>query len=236
MNILRTTELFTLKERVDFILYEFNACILSRVQLFATPWTVACQALLSMEFSRQEYWSGLPCPPPGDPPNSGIKSASLAFPALTGRFFTTMPPGKPLIWILYANSFVKKKRDGPSYRLRTFPRQYILTVENGLIADLICISLIMSETEIKKGFFSPRKLPTLGFSPLFNWLVDFSYPFIQWPHTEHVTCTALGTSKTINRVQVPWQREDINTKQVNRLQLSGRAFREPEQAGRTRDG
>ena len=119
MNILRTTELFTLKERVDFMLYEFNACILNRVQHFATPWTVACQAPLSMEFSRQEYWSGLPCPPPGDPPNSGIKSASLAFPALTGKFFTTMPPGKPLIWILYAKFFVKKKRDGPSYRLRT---------------------------------------------------------------------------------------------------------------------
>ena len=45
----------------------------SRVQLFATPWTVAHQALLSMGFSRQEYWSGLPCPPPRDLPNPGIE-------------------------------------------------------------------------------------------------------------------------------------------------------------------
>ena len=45
----------------------------SRVRLFAIPWTVACQASLSMEFSRQEYWSGLPFPSPGDLPNPGIK-------------------------------------------------------------------------------------------------------------------------------------------------------------------
>ena len=44
---------------------------MSHVQLFATPWTIAHQALLSMGFSRWEYWSGLPCPPPGDPPNPG---------------------------------------------------------------------------------------------------------------------------------------------------------------------
>ena len=58
------------------------ACMLSRfshVQLFATLWTVAHQALLSMEFSRQEYWSGLPYPAPGDLPDTGIKPV---FPAL----------------------------------------------------------------------------------------------------------------------------------------------------------
>ena len=68
------------------------------------PWIVlqnrhslkrAHQAPLSMEFSRQEYWSGLPCPPPGDLPNPGIKPASLASSALAGRSFTTVPPGKP---------------------------------------------------------------------------------------------------------------------------------------------
>ena len=47
--------------------------LLSRVQLFATPWTVACQASLSMEFSRQECWSGLPFPSPGDLPDPGIE-------------------------------------------------------------------------------------------------------------------------------------------------------------------
>ena len=55
--------------------------LFSHVRLCATPWTVALQAPLSMEFSRQEYWSGLPCPPPGDLPNLGIKSRSPALQA-----------------------------------------------------------------------------------------------------------------------------------------------------------
>ena len=64
---------------------------LSRVQLFVTQWTVACQAPLSLGFSRQEYWSGLPFPPPGDLPYPETEPVS---PALAGRFFTTEPPGK----------------------------------------------------------------------------------------------------------------------------------------------
>ena len=57
-------------------------------------WTVACQAPLSMGFSRQEYWRGLPCPPPEDLPNPGIKLAFLMSPALAGGFFTSSA-GKP---------------------------------------------------------------------------------------------------------------------------------------------
>ena len=58
---------------------------LSRVQLFAIPWTVAYQAPLSMGFSRQEYWSGLPFPSPGEIPNPGIEPR---FPALQADTFT----------------------------------------------------------------------------------------------------------------------------------------------------
>ena len=61
----------------------------NHVWLFATLWTAACQTPLSMGFSRQEYWSGLPCPPPGYLPDLGIKPTSLLFPALAGRSFTT---------------------------------------------------------------------------------------------------------------------------------------------------
>ena len=61
-----------------------------------TPWTVACQALLFMEFSRQEYWNRLPFLSPGDLPNSGMELGSLASPALAGRFFITVLPGKPM--------------------------------------------------------------------------------------------------------------------------------------------
>ena len=67
-------------------------CALSRfssVQLFAILWAVACQAPLSMGFSKQEYWSGLPCPPPGDLPDLGIEPVPLTSPALAGRLFTT---------------------------------------------------------------------------------------------------------------------------------------------------
>ena len=65
--------------------------LLSRVRLFATPWTIAHQAPLSVGFSRQEYWSGLPFPSPGNLPDPGIKTVS---PAFTDGFFTTEPPGK----------------------------------------------------------------------------------------------------------------------------------------------
>ena len=65
---------------------------LSRVWLFVTPWTVAYQALLSMGFSRQEHWSGLPFPSPGDLPNPGIEPGS---PALEADALTSEPPGKP---------------------------------------------------------------------------------------------------------------------------------------------
>ena len=68
---------------------------LSHIGLFVTPWTIACKAPLSMEFSRQESWSGLPFPTPRDIPHPGIEPIFLACPSLAGGFFTTMPPGKP---------------------------------------------------------------------------------------------------------------------------------------------
>ena len=75
--------------------------LVSRVRLFAIPWAVAHQAPLSMGFSRQESWRGLPCPPPWDLPGpGGIKPARLASPVLTGRFFTTEPRGDALCYML----------------------------------------------------------------------------------------------------------------------------------------
>ena len=66
------------------------ASLLSHVWLFGTPWTVTHQAALSLEFSRQEYWSGLSWPPPGDPPNPGTEPRS---PALQIHSLTSEPPG-----------------------------------------------------------------------------------------------------------------------------------------------
>ena len=82
------TRTFTMKKQLYI-----GVCTLSYVQLFMTPWTVAFQAPLSMEFSRQEEWNGLPFPTPGNLPNPGIELASLVSPVLASRFFTTATPG-----------------------------------------------------------------------------------------------------------------------------------------------
>ena len=65
-----------------------TVCVCSVMSDSATPWTVALLAPLSMEFSRQEYWSGVPFPTPGYIPDPGIKATSLPSPALAGGFFT----------------------------------------------------------------------------------------------------------------------------------------------------
>ena len=74
-----------------------SSCMLSHVQLFVTSLTVAHQASLSMGFSKQEYCSGLPFPPPGDLPDPGTEPMSPESPALAGEFFTTEPPGKSVL-------------------------------------------------------------------------------------------------------------------------------------------
>ena len=81
-------------------------CVLSpfsRVQLCVTLWTAAPQAPLSMGIFRQEYWSGLPCPPPGDLPDPGIQPVSLMSPALAGGFFTTSASWEALILRAYTS-------------------------------------------------------------------------------------------------------------------------------------
>ena len=109
-------------------LVEFGACLVefkclvdwshfSCVQLFATIWTMAHQAPLSMRFSRHEYWNGLLWPPPGNLPNPGIKLRSLSSPALAAGFFTTSTtweaPGNALEWVT-----------GPFSRGSSWPRDW----------------------------------------------------------------------------------------------------------------
>ena len=81
-----------------FIFKKKKVKSLSHVQLFATLWTVARQAPLSMGFSRQEYWSGLPFPSPGDLLNPGIE---LRSPTLQADALTSEPPGKPLCMYVF---------------------------------------------------------------------------------------------------------------------------------------
>ena len=88
-------------------LYNVRVCAVSHfscVQLFVTLWTTACQASLSVGFSSQEYWGGLPCPPPRNLPDLGIEPRPLMSPALAEKFFTISSTGKAH---LYVNSYNK---------------------------------------------------------------------------------------------------------------------------------
>ena len=98
----------------------------------ATPWTTARQAPLSIEFPRQEYWSGLPFPTPGDLPDPGIKPTSLASPALTDGFFITVPVSTYCIYIsirIYHNNCLNfmnrgyRGKGSPLVKLRDPPKK-----------------------------------------------------------------------------------------------------------------
>ena len=88
-------------------------CVLSHVRFFATLWTRACQPPLSLRSSRQEYWSGLPFHSPGDHPNPGIESTSLASPALAGRASTALPTGKPVSYGSALKKIGMHAQEGP---------------------------------------------------------------------------------------------------------------------------
>ena len=100
--------------------------LLIRVQLFATPWTVAYEAPLSMEFSGQDCWSGLPFPLPGDLPNPGF---DLGLPHCIQKFLPSEPPGKP-VWLLLLFP--------PLYIIQS-THQEILTL-HGFCASLMSLS------------------------------------------------------------------------------------------------
>ena len=107
------------------------AWVLSHVWLFATPWTAALKASLSMGFFRQEYWSGLPLPTPEVLPNPEIEPPSLATPALGGRFFTTCHLGTHVylwqihfdIWQNQYNIVKLKNKIKKIYRKKSWSEQ-----------------------------------------------------------------------------------------------------------------
>ena len=88
--------------------------VLSRVQLFSTPWTVALQAPLSTEFSRQEYWGGLPFLPPGDLSDPEIEAISPVSPALAGRFFTLWTMREVVLGYWWGERLMRIRKEGLS--------------------------------------------------------------------------------------------------------------------------
>ena len=109
--------------------------LLSRVQLFVTRWTVAHQAPLPMGFSRQEYWSGLPSPSPGDLTKPGIEPRS---PALQADSLTSEPPGKPFLILLLHKGVdvISCKWGRPSLPISPSCQQNLLTVIYNFIAQI----------------------------------------------------------------------------------------------------
>ena len=108
LNILMQKSYCTLKD-TNYLCFIFHQRSESEsrpvVSNSLQPWTVACQALVSTGFSRQEYWNGLPCPTPGDLPNPGIKHRSPdAFLALPDRLFTAEPPRKHISYAFGFNT------------------------------------------------------------------------------------------------------------------------------------
>ena len=144
-------------------------CVCSVVSDFATPSTVACQAPLSMGFPRQEYWSMLPFPSPGDLPDPGIEPTSLESPALAGRFFTTLLPGKPFLviqghratlrlfkielhackWKSWGRSISRKGQKGKT------PRTFIITRSKYKVSTALALSSgLLVETFLALAFLS----------------------------------------------------------------------------------
>ena len=115
----------------SFIVIDIRPCVrawvlsrFSSVGLFATPWTVPCQAPLSMQLSRQGYCSGLLCPPPGDLPHPRMEPMSLTSSALAGKFFTTSTTWEAPSWsikdVKYQNlQFLRTKHLKPRHKDKT---------------------------------------------------------------------------------------------------------------------
>ena len=105
---------FSVSVQLQWILRLLPCLVLScfsHDQLCVILWTVACQAPLYMGFSRQKYWSGLPCPPPGDVPDPGIKPESPTSPALAGRFSITSTTWETLPCLSFPNCSKRRCAD-----------------------------------------------------------------------------------------------------------------------------
>ena len=117
-------------------------CVFSHVQLFATPWTIAHQALLSMGLSQQEYWNGLPFPPARDLPDPRIELESHESPALAGGFFTTEPPEKPPSKLVSVLNMISLFTLRPFHGCEVLPfskLNYIIPKNNGVGLLFVCL-------------------------------------------------------------------------------------------------
>ena len=139
-------------------------CVLSRVWLFATAWTVAHQAPLSARFSRQEYWSGLPFPPAGQTPDPGIKCAFLATPALVSGSFTISATSS----VQFSCSVVSDSFQPTSTTIHIQNRVHRVTVIHDW-SDLAHTHILKTVTSFLSDTY-PEWLPGSYRSSVFNFL------------------------------------------------------------------
>ena len=158
---------------------------LSCVRLLATPWTAAYQAPLSMGFSRQEDWSGLPFPSPGILPPPGIEPASLTSPALANRFFTTEPPGKPffLVFPPWGN-----KLENENHILGVTESK--VQISDGIVEMMVCLPTHFLVWESTKPLFV-------------KWVCSFKQPNLSLIYNLNIAWQVLGIAFYITRVEDP---------------------------------
>ena len=180
-----------------YVLCCVHAKCFSHIWLFVTVSTVAHQAPLSMGFSRREYWSGLPCPPPGNLPDPGIKPASLKSPALAGQFFTTRATGEALLKYWSRSMFVKFPCSVSTIRTHgahKYSRGIIISSKS-LSGHVSKATLCPSKTTATQGF--TPKIPTgllnqrLGRKDVSG--IYHNFGGLKFPH-----CTALFISPTLH--------------------------------------
>ena len=120
----------------------------SRVWLLGTSWTVACQAPLFMEFSRQEYWSRLPCPPPGNLPPSRYRTHISCSSCITGRFFIVWATGETQGWNTWSPSHRQKEGKLPSSLLGSLTGLIMKLTEDRLTEQKINLILSISACSV----------------------------------------------------------------------------------------
>ena len=139
----------------------------THIWLFVTAWTVAHQAPLSMGFSRQEFCSGLPIPPPGDLPDAGVELTSRMFPALIGRFFT---PSTTYRAYHTSSNFTQKHLPKRNKKIR-LNREICINVHSSFIQNSIKLETIQMNKQtwkfpagsvVRTPHFQPRVLSLVG--------------------------------------------------------------------------
>ena len=168
---------------------------------FATTWTIAHQAPLSVGFPRQEYWSGLLFSSPGDRLNSGLELASLVSPALASGFFTMEPPGKPpLEQILFQPQYFLKKN--PNKQIRQFPRHRQLhsTEPTAVMAHQPSTCQDLQITYIMTSFCFVHVLVTLHKHTLSSCFFNLFYPQSVSLKKKKMTSHKTNYSITVHRI------------------------------------